>query len=73
MASQLRLGLDGLHIVHVKLLVLTSLSEQWLTTIVIIVRHDLQMQCQESQQLLHFPFPLYLQQLRQQQNTKNWY
>ncbi len=28
MASQLRLGLDGLHIVHVKLLVLTSLSEQ---------------------------------------------
>lgn len=72
MASQLRLGLEGLHIVRVKLLVLTSLSEQWLTTIVVIVRYELKMQCQERQQLLHFPFPLYLQQQSQQQNPKNW-
>lgn len=52
---RLRLGLEGLHIVHATLLLLTSLSEQWLTTILVIVRYDLQIQCREGQQLLHFP------------------
>lgn len=26
-----------------------------------------------NQQLLHFPFPLYLQQMSQQKKLKNWY